>query len=591
MNLTGNSIIPIFYACDSRFLKYTTVSIASLIANASPDYTYHIHILHNDISPDEEKNVLRMQTDKVRIIFDDVSEHLEAVSELLPIRDYYTKTTYYRLFIAEMFPELDKAIYIDSDTVVVGDISGLFLTDIGDNYVGACHEQAMVQVKEYGEYVEKCLGINRNNYFNAGVLLLNCRQFREKQVLRRFYELLNFYDFVVTQDEDYLNIICQGHVKFLHQGWNVETFGKIPCEEKDFRIIHYIMTSKPWHFRDCVYSDVFWSYAEKVAAYNEICEVLESYTDRQRKEDAILCDRLMQTAIAETRREDNYLNRLKKHNCNDDRRKILEKIERYESEGRFDEDVEDDPPGRTIMPGEVDYTQKKLKTRLSAKLSYIVAKRYLNSIVRKRQLIVKEIRGSENLAALKTGAVITCNHFNAMDSFAMQLAFMSANQKDKKMFRVIREGNYTSFPGFFGFLMRHFYTLPLSSNLQTQMEFIRAVDTLLQDGNFVLVYPEQSMWWNYRKPKPLKEGAFYFAAKNRLPVVPCFITMEDSEIAGDDGFPIQEYTIHIGKPIMPDPDKSARLNTKAMMAENYELWKDIYESEYNIPLTYTTEVN
>ena len=42
---------------------------------------------------------------------------------------------------------------------------------------------------------------------------------------------------------------------------------------------------------------------------------------------------------------------------------------------------------------------------------------------------------------------------------------------------------------------------------------------------------------------------------------------------------------------MPDPDKSARLNTKAMMAENYELWKDIYESEYNIPLTYTTEVN
>ena len=99
------------------------------------------------------------------------------------------------------------------------------------------------------------------------------------------------------------------------------------------------------------------------------------------------------------------------------------------------------------------------------------------------------------------------------------------------------------------------------------------------------------MWWNYRKPKPLKEGAFYFAAKNRLPVVPCFITMEDSEITGDDGFPIQEYTIHIGKPIMPDPDKSARLNTKAMMAENYELWKDIYESEYNIPLTYTTEVN
>ena len=60
----------------------------------------------------------------------------------------------------------------------------------------------------------------------------------------------------------------------------------------------------------------------------------------------------------------------------------------------------------------------------------------------------------------------------------------------------------------------------------------------------MLVYPEQSMWWNYRKPKPLKKGAYTFAAKNHVPVLPCFITMEDSDILGDDGFYVQEYTIH-----------------------------------------------
>ena len=224
-----------------------------------------------------------------------------------------------------------------------------------------------------------------------------------------------------------------------------------------------------------------------------------------------------------------------------------------------------------------------------AKCSYVAAKRYLNSILKNGDLVVKEIKGSENLAALDTGAVLTCNHFNAMDSFAMQLAFMSAHKKNKKLYRVIREGNYTSFPGFFGFLMRHFYTLPLSSNFRTGIEFTRAVDSILRDGDFVLVYPEQSMWWNYRKPKPLKEGAFNFAAKNNLPVVPCFITMEDSDRIGADGFPIQEYTIHIEKPIMPDPEKSVRANTREMLENNYNLWKDIYETTYNIPLTYNTK--
>ena len=114
--------IPIFYACDNRFAKFTMVSIASILEHASPEYRYDFHVLHTDITPQTMEAVYRMQRENVSICFDDVSDHLETISNKLPIRDYYTKTTYYRLFIAEMFPELDKAIYIDSDTVVCGDI-------------------------------------------------------------------------------------------------------------------------------------------------------------------------------------------------------------------------------------------------------------------------------------------------------------------------------------------------------------------------------------------------------------------------------------------------------------------------------------
>ena len=137
--------------------------------------------------------------------------------------------------------------------------------------------------------------------------------------------------------------------------------------------------------------------------------------------------------------------------------------------------------------------------------------------------------------------------------------------------------------------MRHCNTLPLSSNRKTLNKFTEATGQLLKEGNFVLVYPEQSMWWNYRKPKPLKEGAYLFAAKNGVPVLPCFITMKDSEILGEDGFYVQEYTIHVSPPIYPQSGIPYKKNMERMMEQNAHLWKDIYEAEYHIPLTYTTE--
>ncbi|MBQ7337180.1 MAG: hypothetical protein IJW40_01865 [Clostridia bacterium] len=73
--------------------------------------------------------------------------------------------------------------------------------------------------------------------------------------------------------------------------------------------------------------------------------------------------------------------------------------------------------------------------------------------------------------------------------------------------------------------------------------------------------------------------------------MPCFITMQDSDIIGEDGFFVQEYTIHIAPPIYPDPQKRVSQNTVEMMQKNYEVWKDIYEQSYGVPLEYTTVAN
>ena len=584
-----NNVVPIFYACDDAFVKYTIVSLKSMIANASRDRRYHVYILNTEISEDMTERLLELQNDNFEITIQNVSHMLESIQDRLPLRHYYSKTTYYRFFISELFTEYKKAIYIDSDTIVCGDISELYDTDIGESYVGAAHEMVMVQTDVYGTYCEKVVGVDRYNFFNAGIMLINCEKFREKKVLSRFIELLNVYTFVVTQDEDYLNLICKDHVYFLDQRWNSEMEGELSYPIEEAKIIHYIMIHKPWHYEDCKHGDIFWSYAKDSSVYGLLADELNSYSDEKKENDKKSAESLMQMALDEIARPDNYINMLNSSVRDKGRVEVVKRIEEKELSGDFSTDVEDDPPSRELVPGEVDFLRKKLTSKIKQAYAFSLAKKFVKKITDSGELVIKDVIGVENLKNLDTGAIITSNHFNAFDSFILHLAYMRSGHKKRKLYRVIREGNYTSFPGFYGYLMRNFYTLPLSKNRRVMHEFFEATDTLLKDGNFVLIYPEQSMWWNYRKPKPLKEGAFTLAMRSGVPVLPCFITMRDTERLGRDGYPIQEHTVHIGKPIYPNPELDSRENVRYMLKENERVWREIYEREYGMPLVYKTK--
>ena len=244
---------------------------------------------------------------------------------------------------------------------------------------------------------------------------------------------------------------------------------------------------------------------------------------------------------------------------------VLKKIEEFEREGKFDVDVEEDPPTIVLTPENIDYLREKMSSKIKRIFANEMGERFLDNLLKNNKLIIKQVNGIENLNKVKTGALITCNHFNPFDCFTVEKVFrMSENEKDKRLYKVIREGNYTNFPGLYGFFFRNCDTLPLSSNKRTMVNFMKAVDTILQKGDYILIYPEQSMWWNYRKPKPLKNGAFKLAARNNVPVIPIFITMEDSKLIGEDGFNIQEYTINVEEPIYPDEKLTEKENTEIM---------------------------
>lgn len=268
---------------------------------------------------------------------------------------------------------------------------------------------------------------------------------------------------------------------------------------------------------------------------------------------------------------------------------IIEKIKQFEREERWAQDVEDDPPTIPLKPEMVDYLNEKISSRFWMKFANILARNFINSLLRKKIMILKEVKGLENYVEMKRkGAIITCNHFNAMDNFAVYKA-IEKHVYHRELVKVCREGNYTNFPGFYGFLFKHCNTLPLSSVASTMKNFMHAVKTYLEQGRQILIYPEQAMWWNYRKPRPLTSGAFKMAAENNVPVIPFFITMRDSDIVDSDGFFVQEYTVNILKPIFPKEELSVRQNAEFMKNENYSAWKKVYEEFYGIPLVYSEE--
>lgn len=581
--------IPIFFACDEGFVKYTMVSMKSIMENADRSRKYHIYILHMGITEATQAKVLAMADEEFAIDFVDVTDKMRSIADKLPIRDYYSNTTYFRLFIPDMFPQYRKALYIDSDTIVVGNIAELYDHKLGKLYAGVCPDRVVAQTDILGDYVEKVLGVKRARYFNAGVMLMNCSQFRENHLLDEFLEMLHIYLFVVAQDQDYLNLICKNQVLYMEPKWNAQVFGELACPEEEVGLFHFNMAAKPWHYEDCRLAEYFWKYAKMTADYDAIKEGLANYTDEQRRNDSVSGEKLIQLAVSEINREDNYLRKMEKAGKSENKLALLAHIEELEREGRFSEDAEENPPAPVLMPEDMNYLPRSLKSKTQTKYAFKVARWFVNMLIKKKQLIIKEYKGIENLEKVADGAVITCNHFNAFDSFAIQLAFEQGKLKKKKMYRVIREGNYTGFPGFYGVLMRHCNTLPLSSNFKTMEKFIAAVDRVLEKNQFVLVYPEQGMWWNYRKPRPLQKGAFTFAARNNKPVLPVFITMEDSDVLDDDGFYVQEYTVHFCEPIYPDPNKKRAQNSCEMRDKNYEAWKAVYEQNYGEKLTYSCD--
>ena len=209
-------------ACtDSKYIMPTGIMMYSVcVNNADSSITFHVIV---------DKGVTKIQKEELRktvctfanksIMFyriDDDKYHK------LPERQGYpeiTQATYYRLDLANIIPpEIDKVLYLDGDIICRKSIVDLWNTDVSLCAVAAIPDPSEAEIE-----MDNHLHLHPwKGYFNAGVLLINLKWWREKQLTNAFYEYINRHaEWIKYQDQDVLNYVLNEQKKLLPVKYNL----------------------------------------------------------------------------------------------------------------------------------------------------------------------------------------------------------------------------------------------------------------------------------------------------------------------------------------------------------------------------------
>ena len=264
---------------------------------------------------------------------------------------------------------------------------------------------------------------------------------------------------------------------------------------------------------------------------------------------------------------------------------VNQRYDKYRQINRFLEFIED------ILP-ELDSTRRKKLLGKYVKQRNEIPYHYRNWLARRIVDFITfgvnantKVVGAEKIKHIKSGAIITSNHFNPVDTTIIRYGIKKARRY--RMFIVSQDTNF-AMKGFLGFLMRYADEIPVSKDKDyMERHFYRTLNNLLVNKKeYILIYPEQEMWFNYRKPRPPKRGAYFYAAKFNVPIISCFVEMKDMDKDDTEEFKRVKYVLHILDPIYPDPEKNERDNSFDMMKKDYEQKKAAYEQIYKRPLDY-----
>ena len=272
---------------DKNYLIPTIVMMASMKENMAQGSHYHFHLFHSDLTPWDEQVVRRLESAQ--------APHFTiSIRQIRPEDNNFSKVPHgklgqpalKRLNMPHLLPDIEKVLYMDSDILVLKDLTELYETDIGDNLIAGVKDVCLLFQEDprFGHFPP-------NSYICTGVMLMNLKQMRLENTEQRFLDVVpEVVKFWVTTDQDIINYACAGRIFHLHPryDWITETFNWARnstleqynalhnCNyesrrqlEDDCVIVHIAGTkNRPWKTHNAIYSHQWLYYFHKSPVRN-----------------------------------------------------------------------------------------------------------------------------------------------------------------------------------------------------------------------------------------------------------------------------------------------------------------------------------
>jgi glycosyltransferase involved in cell wall biosynthesis len=257
--------IPIVATTDENYLEYTKVLLRSIIATTSCNIDFLI--FHEGIAEEKRREFAECfsRQENLSVRFVDMAEHVKSSKDAGFADKRYPVSTCFRVYAPYVLTEYEKAVYLDIDTIVCRDISELYNADLGDSLMGCVVDVVNSSSKAaYASFARMHGFVEWDKYFNAGVLLMNFKAFRYCGMLDSLLKIIieaskrEFFP-----DQDALNFVCKGRVKYLDPRWHVQ-LGDYCLREQlaltgdEIWIAHFTAGQKPWNFPLRCFSNLWW---------------------------------------------------------------------------------------------------------------------------------------------------------------------------------------------------------------------------------------------------------------------------------------------------------------------------------------------
>ena len=277
-------MIPIVFSTNDTYALYCYIAIYSLLKFADHNNSYDIRVFMVSLSQENVNLLEGLTNEYASVTCMDVMPYVKDAD--LRELSFFSVETFYRLFISQILPQYKKVIYLDSDLLVLHDITALFHTEMNGHPIAAVHDVVCSYLAGHA----KELDLEVRDMFNAGVLLIDTEEYNRQNIRQIGLKLLeedykNKHRKFIYVDQDVLNVAVCNNVEFIDEHWNFQwAFSwRLDCIYDEYRekyenvskepwIIHYAGDRKPWSYPLLPHADYFWDMVEEAGITEKIAE-------------------------------------------------------------------------------------------------------------------------------------------------------------------------------------------------------------------------------------------------------------------------------------------------------------------------------